>query len=73
MSTIRKSLRLYHGQKQLLLQLFLRPEITAMAAFLLPAVSRSQRKTCVAFSADHLVAVVLLSEDPHARFDDTST
>ena len=44
-----------------------------MAALLLPAVSRSQRKTSVALSANHLVAVVLLGQDPHAGFDDATT
>ena len=44
-----------------------------MTAFLLSAVLSTEGETSVALSADHLVAVVLSSEDLERRLDDTTT
>ena len=56
-----------------LLQLLLRSEVVAVAAGLLPAVGGPGVEPGVALPADHLVAVVLLGEDPEAGLNDAAT
>ena len=56
-----------------LLQLLLGSEVVAVAAGLLPAVGGPGVEPGVALPADHLVAVVLLGEDPEAGLNDAAT
>jgi len=55
-----------------LLQLLLRPQLISMPTFLLATICRTWRKSCVAFSADHLVAIILGGEGFEGWFDDTA-
>merc|ERR1719220_1758024 len=52
-----------------LLQLLLGSEVVAASALLLPAVDGPGVEPGVADAADHLVAVVLLGQDPQAGLD----
>ena len=54
-----------------LLQLLLDSEITVMSTFPLPAVGSTGVEASVALSADHLLAVVLGSQSPHTRLNDS--
>jgi len=56
-----------------LLQLLLGSELVGVATLLLSAVGGSSVVSRVALSADHLLAVVLLSEDLKRRLDDTTS
>jgi len=56
-----------------LLQLLLGSELVGVAALLLSAVGGSGVVSRVALSADHLLAVVLLSEGLEGRLDDTTS
>uniref|UniRef100_A0A2M3ZMK6 Putative ubiquitin/40s ribosomal protein s27a fusion n=1 Tax=Anopheles braziliensis TaxID=58242 RepID=A0A2M3ZMK6_9DIPT len=56
-----------------LLQLLLRAQVVGVATLLLTAVCRSRVQTSIALATDHLVAVVLLSQDTERRLDDTTT
>ena len=56
-----------------LLQLLLGSEVVAVSALLLPAVDGPGVEPGVAHAADHLVAVVLLGQDPQGRLDDSSS
>ena len=47
--------------------------MVAVTTLLLTAVVSTRRKTSVALSADHLITVVLLSEDSEGRLNDTTT
>ena len=42
-------------------------------AFLLATVNRFRMVTSIAFSADHLITVLLLGQNSHARIDNTNT
>lgn len=42
-----------------------------MSALLFAAISRSGMETSVALAADHLVAIVFLSQNTEGRFDNT--
>lgn len=55
-----------------LFELLLGPDVVGVAALLLPAVGRPGVEAGVALAADHLVAVVLLGEDPQGGLDHTS-
>merc|ERR1712241_481103 len=54
-----------------LLQFLLHPQMVGMAALLLPTVGSTRMKTSVTFATDHLVAVVLLGQQPQRRFNHT--
>ena len=56
-----------------LLQLLLGAEVVAVTASLLTAVVSTRRKTRVALTADHLLAVVLLGESSQGRLDHTTS
>ena len=56
-----------------LLQLLLGSEVVAVATRLLPAVGCSGVESGVAHPADHLVTVVLLSQDAQRWFNDSSS
>ena len=56
-----------------LLQLLLGSEVVAMSTLLLPAVDGPGMEPGVAHAADHLVAVVLLGQDPQAGLDNSSS
>ena len=56
-----------------LLQLLLRTKVVAVTALLLTAVVSTRRKTSVALTANHLVAVVGLGKGSEGRFDDTTS
>lgn len=55
------------------LQLLLGSELVGVTALLLSAVGSSGRKSSVALSADHLIAVVLSREDLQRGLDGTTT
>merc|ERR1712241_1232201 len=52
-----------------LLQFLLHPQMVGMSALLLPTVGSTRMKTSVTFTTDHLVAVVLLGQQPQRRFN----
>lgn len=54
-----------------LLQLLLGAQVVGVATLLLTAVGRSRVQTSIALATDHLVAVVLLSQDTERWLDDT--
>ena len=56
-----------------LLQLLLGADVVGMTTLLLPAVGSPGMKTSVTFTADHLIAVVLLSQNPKSGLDYTTT
>jgi len=56
-----------------LLQLLLWSEVVAVSTLLLPAVDGPGVEPGVAHAADHLVAVVLLGQDPQAGLDHSSS
>merc|ERR1719357_887234 len=56
-----------------LLQLLLGADVRGVATRLLPAVGRTGVKPGVALPADHFVTVVLLSQEPQRRLDDSTT
>ena len=56
-----------------LLQLLLGSELAGVAALLLSAVYCSWVESGIALTADHLVAVVLLSQHTERWFNDTTT
>ncbi|KAI8807388.1 hypothetical protein BJ742DRAFT_812553 [Cladochytrium replicatum] len=56
-----------------LLQLLLRAELVGVSALLLSAVGGTRGETSVAFSANHLVAVVLGCKHLQRGFNDTTT
>ena len=58
---------------QILLQLLLGTKVVAVTALLLTAVVSTRRKTSVALTANHLIAVVGLGEGSEGRFDDTTS
>lgn len=56
-----------------LLQLLLGTQVVCVSTFLLTAIGGSWMKTSIAFTAYHLVTVVLLGQETKSRFDDTTT
>ena len=60
------------SQRKNLLQLLLGTKLVGVPALLLPAVQGTRVEASIADPADHLVAVVLLGQDPQAGFDDAA-
>src|SRR5271154_5270169 len=60
-----------HTPAKPLLYLLLWPQLIGVSALLLPAVRRSRWQSCVALSADHLLAVVLAGKGFQRGLDDT--
>jgi hypothetical protein len=58
---------------QRLFQLLLGSQLVAVSTFLLSAVNGTGMKSSIAFSADHLVTVILSGKDLESRLDDTSS
>lgn len=56
-----------------LLQLLLGPNVVCVATLLLTAVCSSWMKPSITLTADHLVTVVLLSQDTKCWLNDTTT
>lgn len=56
-----------------LLQLLLGAQVVCVSTLLLAAICGSGVKTGVAFTADHLVTVVLHSKNSEGGFNDTTT
>merc|ERR1712241_1354583 len=54
-----------------LLQFLLHPQMVGVTTLLLPTVGSTRMKTSITFTTDHLVAVVLLRQQPQRRFDHT--
>lgn len=55
-----------------LLQLLLGTQVVGVSTLLLATVGGTRVQTSVALAADHLVAVVLLSQDSQRRLNDTT-
>ena len=66
-------IRYCYSKNVYLLQLLLGSKLIGTSAFLLSAVGRARRKTSVALTADHLVAVEFTSKSSEGRIDGTST
>jgi hypothetical protein len=56
-----------------LLELFLGTQLTGVSTLLLAAIGRTRRKSCVAFSANRLVAIVTLGEKRQRGIVDAPT
>ena len=57
----------------LLLQLLLGAEVVGVSTFLLAAIHGASMKARVTFATNHLLAIILASEDSQRGLDDTTT